>query len=256
MISRSLSILTFLTISAMFQIAEGASITYGTNIEIGGTLKLTDSPLCFADNTCMTTAVFSDGSAIWGQISGYIDDQLDLSVKFATKEDKINKNAPNGYAGLDSSGRVTSSILPALSRSFVSNYVFTPETDDIWNQNTSWQAFSYPYMPYINPFSNGSAYITYSDNLGIYADNVNGTFCTLGLFKNQDATPVCSQSYTGIYGYITFNHQIFTCNIESLPVGEYTFVIKHISDNCKYGFSPVPAVASSRQLTVKFSRNN
>jgi hypothetical protein len=44
-----------------------------------------------------------------------VDDEFDaIAIAIATKEDTANKDAANGYAGLDSNSRITESKLPAL----------------------------------------------------------------------------------------------------------------------------------------------
>jgi hypothetical protein len=61
------------------------------------------------------------GSGVWGTISGTLSDQTDLqaaldgkqNVLGYTAENVANKGANNGYAGLDSTGKVPSSQLPA-----------------------------------------------------------------------------------------------------------------------------------------------
>lgn len=231
----ALSIVLTLTLSG-FTLCNAGSITYGTSIDVSGNLKLIDfgTGFCFPDGTCMNSAINPD-SVQWGDITGIIQNQTDLQAQMATK--------------LDVSDR-------AATRTTVFNTIFFPETDNQWFQNTTWQVLSNQSFQYnLNLFEGGSLSLSYTDNVGIYADNVNGTFCTIGFFLNNSAIPLCSATFTGLYGYETYNQQTMNCDLQSIAAGQHKIEVKHISSNCKYGFSPVPAALSSRQLTIKFMRN-
>ena len=238
-------------------VSYGGSITFGPTIDVYGGLKLKDNALCFADGTCQTTALVNDGSAMWGQITGLISNQTDLQNQMNTKEDKANKGVANGYASLDSSGRLPASQLSAVNqlRLTKSTSGTTPvwNTDSSsWNEDTSWYLFppvsEVQYVVYTKQSETSTLDISLTDNIGTFSNS----WCNVGVFVNDSIAPVCSGTWFGISGVMTFNQQVLKCNV-SLPAGEYVFKVKHRSKYCAYGNYPSTGddFGTYRQLLVR-----
>jgi len=238
-----LTALTFISLTGVPCFA--GSITYSDQIQISGVLKLVDSPICFADNTCMTTAVFSDGSSIWGQITGYIDDQLDLSVKFATKEDKIDKGAAGGYAPLDMLGRVPVANLPRSFYDF-QNISVAGVTPVIHSQGPTWTTLDTFSINHQKDLATALTRIEYTDNIG----TAGAAWCNLGVFMDDEVTPRCFGSWSGITGQYLFNQQSLNCVVSDLPIGVHVWTVKHRSQNCIYGNYAFDEYGANRQLTI------
>lgn len=235
----------------------GGSITYGNTIDVYGGLKLKDNSICFPDNTCMTSALVNDGSAIWGQISGLMSNQTDLQNQLNLKEDKSNKGAANGYASLDSSGRVPSSQTAVVNQLKItkSTQGFSPIwllNYPSWQEDESW--YTVPniptpeYIAFQKQSETSTLDIRWTDNVGTY----DLSWCNVGIFVDNSTTPVCFASWLGTSGYVNFNQQTINCNI-SIPAGIYTFKIKHRSQHCAYGNYPDTgdSYGTQRQLLIR-----
>lgn len=55
------------------------------------------------------------GASAWGDITGTLSNQTDLQAALDAKESLVNKDAPNGYAGLDGSGQILSTVIPVMN---------------------------------------------------------------------------------------------------------------------------------------------
>lgn len=222
-----------------------ASITYGDNIDVDGLLKLTNGQLCFADNTCMSTAVFSDGSAIWGQISGYIDNQLDLSIKFATKEDKSERGIANGYAPLDNNARLPASFMPR--KNYDSTIVSVFGTTPVFHQQGDvWQVLTGFSIDHWKEYSDYLTRIEFTDNIGI----AGASWCNIGIFMDDELSPRCFGAWSGSTGDYIFNQQTISCTVSGLPLGVHTWTIKHRSQYCVYGNYAFDEFGANRQLII------
>lgn len=228
----AIALMLLLSIISTTKLSYGGSITYGPTIDVSGGLKLVDSALCFADGSCQTTAVFSDGSAIWGQITGYIDNQIDLSVKFDTKEDKISKNQINGYAGLDAAGKISLSQLPPATTVIpLSILIPVVGTTPVWHsQGAIWESIP-GYTKLLTFVDPKILRVRLTDNIGING----GKWCNLGIFVDDSSTPVCGASWFGNPYSMSFRQETFFCYLGLMNIGEHTISVKHRSENCTYG---------------------
>lgn len=77
--------------------------------------QITDIEKKLADTviTIGNTQEVSSQSAQWGAISGMLSSQTDLQDALNTKENTSNKGVADGYASLDSSGKIPSAQLPS-----------------------------------------------------------------------------------------------------------------------------------------------
>lgn len=232
----------------------GGSITYGTTIDVYGGLKVKDNALCFPDNTCMTTALINDGSAIWGQITGLISNQTDLQNQLNLKEDKLNKGVANGYASLNSSGRLPLSQSPASAyvKLEKSTSGYTPEWQlnfPSWVEDLTWLTYPETSLPaFIKLEESSKVDVYWTDNVGTYG----ASWCNVGIFFDDSVNPSCYGSWLGTYGYMNFGQQTIHCNI-SLTAGIHSFKIKHRSQHCAYGNYPSTgdSFGSQRQLIIR-----
>jgi len=233
-----------LTIISAAKLCYGGSISAGQTVDVSGGLRLLDGQVCFPDLTCMSTAVFSDGSAIWGQITGYIDDQLDLSIKFATKEDKASKNIADGYAGLDSYARLNPSAMPMLGKT--SHNIPVAGTSPEWQVNvldwTTIDAFSVGVVTY-QPSSRLN--IKWSDNVGVYHTN----WCNIGIFLDEQL--VCGGAWSGVYNNTFFSQQSLDCLSQVIGAGLHNVTVKHRSQYCVYGNYVTDDGGATRSLRIK-----
>jgi len=240
-----LIILAFLLSLMTVHVSEAGSIIYGNTIDVSGGLKLVDGQFCFADNTCMTTAVFSDGSAIWGQISGYIDDQLDLSVKFQTKQDLSEKDLPFGYAGLNAQGHLSINALPALG--FVIVNIPVAGTSPVFAVNTEWVEIP-EYMVVFTKLNQATKLsLRWTDNIGIYSTS----WCNIGIFVDDVPEPVCYGAWSGVEYTTVFGQQHLNCTITGELSGEHVFKVKHRSQFCMYGNYAIDQYGAMRQFIIQ-----
>lgn len=230
----------------------GGSITYGNTIDVYGGLKIKDNALCFADGTCQTTALINDGSAIWGQISGLISNQTDLQNQLNLKEDKAKKGAVDGYASLDSSGRLPVNQLPLSGVIGIKHSTagYTPVwmlEFTSWTEDTSWLIDGQP-TAFFKSNESSTVDIYWTDNVGTYG----AAWCNVGIFVDEETNPACFGSWLGTYGYMNFNQQSLHCNV-NLPAGIHSFKVKHRSQHCAYGNYPSTndAFGTQRQLLIR-----
>jgi hypothetical protein len=75
-----------------------------------------DNKVLVADSTQSSGVAWKDapgGAPAWGGITGTLSNQTDLQASLIAKEASANKGVANGYAGLDSTGKVPVTQLPA-----------------------------------------------------------------------------------------------------------------------------------------------
>lgn len=208
-------ILAIIVSSAYSSTCHAASVTYGETIDIDGGLKILNGQLCFPDFTCQSTALVNDGSAIWGQITGLIENQTDLQVQLSSKQ-------PLSYP---------------IYRKHVSVLAYTPTWQTQGDEWVTMPEFDTPFVAN----NDGSYYrITYNDNIGIYSS----VWCTVGIFIDDLADPICYGSWTGTPYNTTFNQQTLTCDAFAteaeqgftlIPAGQHVLHVKHKSTQCVYG---------------------
>lgn len=239
--------LLFATLCYSAALAHAGSVIYGSTIDIQGGLKLIDGNLCFADGTCQSTAMFTNGSAVWGEITGYIDNQIDLSAKFNLKEDKSSRAVFGGYA-------------PYYSPSIKS--VSTVSATPVWHtQGSVWVDIPEFTTTIMKELDSTLLHLSYTDNIGI-----NGLYwCNVGIFIDNIPVPVCYGSYFGQPYSMSFNQHVLTCDVDHVAYfvnndpylimissGEHTIKIKHRSQNCVYGnYWGSDEYATLRQLLVR-----
>jgi hypothetical protein len=244
-----------ITVTALICIhnATAANLTLNsTSVDVDGNLKLTTpgSAYCFADLTCMTTALVNDGTAIWGQITGLIANQTDLQTQMNTKEDKSNKGIANGYASLDANTQ-----LPFSQHPHIGVYLRKPNmvgyTPSWQSQGDSWVEMTEFLTMFTKQLPGSRVKLTYQDNIGI-AGNL---WCVVGIFIDDRQTPVCAGSWSGSPYYTLFGQQSFSCYISPgdgaiASTGTHTVKIKHKSENCVYGNYAFDSSSTLRQLEI------
>lgn len=248
--------ITFLLPLVAFNLCHGASLTMGQSVDVSGNIRLIDGQLCFSDLTCMSSAVLNDGSAIWGQITGLISNQTDLNNSLALKQDLSQKGIPSGYAALDSNSKLIVSNIPSMFYYTNSSPYYEPAYVPSWNTNQNWEILA-PFDVYFNNSSIVDAHleINFTDNVAVYADDVNGTYCNIGIFVDNNPAPYCTATFSGVYGYVNFDQKTIHCDIDYISTGVHHIIVKHRSDNCAYGSSPKGEFSTSRKLNIKLFRH-
>lgn len=89
--------------------------------------------------------------------------------------------------------------------------------------------------------------LTFSENVGVYGPS----WCQLGVFLNDDVTPVCVGSYSGVSGSIIFNNQTLKCVISPVLTSSLVVTLKHRSQYCHYGNSAFDDLGSNRSLLIE-----
>ena len=252
---------------------QGGSIIYGTSIDVSGDLKVLDGSLIFPDGTFMTSASSGGGgvwgfitgnlsaqtdlvnyvnsfvfeSLVWGEITGEIANQIDLSSKFTTKQDLVEKNKNNGYAGLDDDGRLLARQMPIVNPVEKSVPVFN--TSPTWqNQGFTWVELPEYTTAFnrVRPYSDINLHLTDSVGVSGFA------WCNLGIFINDATTPVCYGSWTGSYSSNTFQQINLDCIVPYLHLPEHSTIrVKHRSEFCAYGNYWTDEFSTMRKLTIK-----
>jgi hypothetical protein len=115
------------------------------------------------------------------------------------------------------------------------------------NNLRQWVPFSPLYDLVVDvPSAQTNLRVTWTDNVGIY----DASWCNVGVFFDDQRTPVCWGSWSGVLGTSIFNTQTVSC-ITHLSPGSHTFSVKHRSEYCMYGNYPFDIVGSPRSLTVE-----
>ncbi len=78
-------------------------------------------------------------------------------------------------------------------------------------------------------------------NVGTYGPN----WCTIGLFIDDMAVPVCEMSWSGVSGTTMFNNEVMSCISVPLMAGTHVFAYGHKSQYCHYFNAPSPTSLSN-----------
>lgn len=252
--SLTVNICIVLLICLTCSMAQSASLSVNQTVDVDGSIKLLNfgNALIFADGTSVTSAWVNDGTAVWGQITGILANQTDLQNQLNLKEDKSNKAVANGYAPLGSNGVLPYAYLPTFSTHASVNLPYDVNLDLTWQKNsTSWVELTSYGINFNNDIPNATLELTFTDNIGFYADNSQGTYCNLGFFLDSAPTPFCYSTFSGVYGYVTFDQKTIRCLRNNMSTGSHFVTVKHRSDNCVYGSSPKGEYSTSRFLDVR-----
>lgn len=215
------------------------SYTSGQTHDFDGSIRLMTSgnAFIFADGTSQTTAAYSDGSAIWGQITGLIENQTDLSNAMANKAD------------LDQYGKIYLSQIPVLYSSSSAKPSIEGYTPTWQTQGNQWVVLP-EFTVSVDSLQSAQYRITYTDNIGIDGP----VWCNVGIFLHEEITPLCSFSWSGNPLTSSFSHHSVTCMSTLLlpPInGQYVFTVKHRSAKCAYGNYAFDTNGGTRQLLVE-----
>jgi len=245
-IASRLLTLAFLTLFGTVQTSEAGSIIYGNTIDISGGVRLVNGAICFSDLSCMSTAYLEMSEVLWGQIQGAIEDQLDLSVKFQSKQDLVEKDLPFGYAGLNAIGKVSLNALPALGIAITKIPVLG--TTPAWFSDPSAWVDIVEYSTTFNKLHDVTKLsIRFTDNIGVY----NNSWCNIGIFIDAVETPICFGAWSGVEFTTVFGQQSLNCTLTGEFNGEHIFTVKHRSQFCMYGNYSTDEYGAMRQLVVQ-----
>lgn len=228
------------TFTIFLLIAFAALSSFAADFMIGEKINVTGNivmPGCIEWGDGSTQCGFSaaDTTSIWGNISGILANQTDLWNALLLKEDKVNKGVINGYASLDSSGKVPLSQLPPIgsSSTITTKRLTSADFVSTWyTQGAIWETFSPDFSLLFTKLTDTTRLrLDWSDNIGIYNPN----WCNVGLFLDDALTPVCAGAWSGVPDTTIFNQQFLNCVVESVPPGQHTITVKHRSQYCMYG---------------------
>jgi hypothetical protein len=266
-----------------------ADLQIGEKVVLNGNLYLTENSIIeFSDGTSMSTAVGGGYTwPTWGSIVGNIAYQWDLMDALSLKanvdslnqfEKLIHRGQSNGYASLDSSGKVPSSQLPpqipgpsgadglngkdgvdGLPGLRGASFVLTstaltnsPNYSGAWTTGiTSWSPLAVPYEVNVTA-ENSYIRVTWSDIVGIYGPN----WCNVGIFVDGNILnpPACSGAWSGVSNTTIFNTQTLLCVLPQLSVGVHSIGVFHRSQYCYYGytaFNDLTGGGGSRKLIIE-----
>jgi hypothetical protein len=114
--------------------------------------------------------VYADVAAVWGQITGLIQNQTDLQTALDSKQNISEKALASGYASLDQYGKVPMDQLPQSFNETIyykHEWAINDETIVWHTQGNEWQNFIEPMT--VNFLSDHPAVlrVRWSDNIGI-----------------------------------------------------------------------------------------
>lgn len=212
-------IMSCLCFAVMLGQAQAASMTFGESNDIEGGLHLLDGCIKWADNT-LTCTNPSDTSAVWGEITGIIQNQQDLQSALDLK----------------------ASINPS-DRKLKTEHIPIMTYDAVWSvpvnaTNLAWQSqgltwveipeYGFQFTTFNNIMTTD---IYLSENIGIQGSS----WCNLGVFIDDNVNPVCSWSFSGNPYAMVFQSQTLFCSLGRLTSNNHHLHIKHRSQNCVYG---------------------
>lgn len=238
--------------------AQAASMSFGDNVDVDGSVRLITpgSAYCFPDLTCMTSAIVADGSAIWGEITGILQNQTDLQNSLNAKEDKMNKGQANGYAPLNAQGRIPDEYTPnaVFSQTTVSVDGVTPA---FHTQGAIWEQLTEFVYNFEKKKTDSWLEVNYMDNIG----TVSNAWCNIGIFIDDMTFPICTGAWYGAVGVYMFQQQTLRCMVKDfelspgvpyqIPPGVHSVKVMHRSNNCIYGNYYLDKYGANRAISIR-----